>query len=209
MVHAGVTGIGNGVDRRMKVVAVNGSARKDGNTAMLLEAAMAPLREAGHECELVQLAGKDVRGCTACGRCREVGDGRCHGRRDDINDLIESLLSADAMLLGSPTYFADVTPELKAVIDRAGYVARGVSGGNPLARKLGAAVVAVRRGGAIHAFDSINHFFLISEMVVVGSSYWNLGVGGPKGAVEQDAEGLATMRALGQNMAWVGARLGA
>lgn len=192
----------------MKVVAVNGSARKDGNTATLLREALAPLEAAGHACELVQLAAKDVRGCTACARCKELGDGRCHGRNDEINALIEQLLAADAILLGSPTYFADITPELKALIDRTGYVARGVTQGNPLARKMGAAVVAVRRGGAIHAFDSINHFFLISQMVVVGSSYWNLGVGGPKGAVEQDAEGLATMRTLGDNMAWLASRMG-
>jgi multimeric flavodoxin WrbA len=192
----------------MKVVAVNGSARKNGNTALLIEKAFEPLRVAGHECEMIQLAGKDVRGCTACGKCREKGDGQCHGRRDDGNAVIAALFSADAILLGSPTYFADITPEIKAIIDRAGYVSRGVSGGNPLARKPAAAIIAVRRGGAIHAFDSINHFFLISDMIVVGSSYWNLGLGGPKGAVEEDAEGLATMGNLGANMAWLMARLG-
>lgn len=185
----------------MRIVAVNGSARRGGNTAQLLEVAAEPLRAAGHEVELIELAGTDVRGCTACGVCREKADMRCHGRRDDGNAVIDAVLSADALLLGSPTYFADVTAELKAIIDRAGYVARG--NGNPLARKPGAAVVAVRRGGAIHAFDTINHFFLISEMLVVGSSYWNLGIGGPKGAVAGDEEGLATMRRLGENMAWV------
>ncbi len=192
----------------MKVVAVNGSARKNGNTALLIGTAFEPLRAAGHECELIQLAGKDVRGCTACGKCREKGDGQCYGRRDDGNAVIDALFSADAVLLGSPTYFADITPELKAVIDRTGYVSRGVSSGNPLARKPAAAIIAVRRGGAIHAFDSINHFFLISDMIVVGSSYWNLGVGGPKGAVEDDAEGIATMKNLGSNMAWLMERLG-
>lgn len=187
----------------MKIVAVNGSARKGGNTALLIEAAFGPLREAGHDCELYELAKTDIRGCTACGKCREKGDGRCHGRKDDGNDVIDAVLAADALLLGSPTYFADITPELKALIDRAGYVARGVSGGNPLTRKPGAAIVAVRRGGAIHAFDSINHFFLISGMLVVGSSYWNLGVGGPAGAVASDDEGMQTMRTLGDNMAWL------
>lgn len=189
----------------MKVVAVNGSARRQGNTAMLIEAAFGPLREAGHDCELIELAGKDVRGCTACGVCREKADRQCHGRRDDGNAVIDALFGADAVLLGSPTYFADVTAEMKALIDRAGYVARG--NGNVFARKPGAAVVAVRRGGAIHAFDTINHFFLIGEMIVVGSSYWNVGVGGPKGAVESDEEGMATMRRLGENLAWVLERL--
>jgi multimeric flavodoxin WrbA len=148
----------------------------------------------------------DIRGCTACGVCREKADGACHGRRDDGNSVIDAMLQADALILGSPTYFADVTAEMKALIDRAGYVSRG--NGNLLARKPGAAVIAVRRGGAIHAFDTINHFFLIGEMLVVGSSYWNLGVGGPKGAVADDDEGLATMRRLGENMAWLLERLG-
>lgn len=189
----------------MRVVAVNGSARKGGNTALLIESALAPLRDAGHECELIELAGKDIRGCTACGMCRERADRRCHGRRDDANAVLDALFEADAVLLGSPTYFADVTAEMKALIDRAGYVARG--NGNLLARKPGAALVAARRGGAIHTFDTINHFFLIGEMIVVGSSYWNDGIGGPKGAVAEDEEGLATARRLGENMAWVMGRL--
>ncbi len=189
----------------MKVVAVNGSARKGGNTAQLIEAAFVPLRAAGHECELIELAAKDIRGCTACGKCREKADRKCHGRRDFVNEILDTLFEADAIILGSPTYFADLTPELKAVIDRAGYVARG--NGQIFARKLGAAVVAVRRGGAIHAFDSINHFFLISEMLVVGSSYWNIGIGGPAGAVQDDAEGMGTMQRLGENMVWAAERL--
>jgi len=189
----------------MRVVAVNGSARRGGNTAMLIETALEPLRAAGHECELIELSGRDIRGCTACGKCRKEADRRCHGRKDDGNDIITAMFQADALILGSPTYFADITPELKAIIDRAGYVARG--NGNIFARKPGAAVVAVRRAGAIHALDSINHFFLIGEMVVVGSSYWNLGIGGPKGAVLEDEEGLSTMRRLGENMAWVIGRL--
>lgn len=189
----------------MKVVAINGSARRGGNTALLIERVLTPLRDAGHECVLIELAGKDIRGCTACGRCREVRDRRCHGRSDDLGPVLAELFSADAIVLGSPTYFADVTAEMKALIDRAGYVSRG--NGNLLARKLGAAVVAVRRGGAIHAFDTLNHFFLIGEMIVVGSSYWNLGVGGPKGAVADDEEGIETMRRLGENLAWALERL--
>lgn len=189
----------------MNVIAVNGSARRQGNTARLIEGVLEPLRAAGHACEHVELAGLDVRGCTACGACRTRADGRCHGRDDDANAIIERILAADAVILGSPTYFADVTAEMKALIDRTGYVSRG--NGNLLARKPGAAVVAVRRAGAIHAFDTINHFFLIGEMLIVGSSYWNVGVGGAKGEVEQDAEGMTTMHRLGENMAWLLARL--
>jgi multimeric flavodoxin WrbA len=189
----------------VKVVAVSGSARKDGNTKALLGAVLEPLSEAGHDCRLIELAGKDIRGCTACGVCRTKLDERCHGRNDFGNEVIAEVFSADAIVLGSPTYFADVSAEMKALIDRAGYVGR--SHPHLLARKPGASVVAVRRGGAIHAFDTMNHFFLIAEMVVVGSSYWNIGVGREKGDVADDAEGMGTMRRLGENMLWVMERL--
>lgn len=185
----------------MRIVGVNGSARAGGNTAVLIEAVFAPLREAGHECELIELAGHRVEGCTACALCRKERDRRCHGRDDFGNEVIEAIDGADALVLGSPVYFADVTAEMKALIDRLGYVARGND--NMLARKPGAALVAVRRGGAIHAIDSMNHLFLIGEMVLVGSSYWNIGIGGAAGAVNEDAEGLATMQRLGENLAWV------
>lgn len=185
----------------MKVVAVCGSARKGGNTSRLIETAFAPLREAGIECELIELAGKDVRGCTACMRCRELKDGQCHGRRDFGNEVIDALREADGVILGSPTYFADVSSEMKAIIDRVGYTS--MANGGFFTRKPGAAVVAVRRGGAIHVFDTINHFFLISQMLVVGSSYWNVGIGREKGEVEGDDEGMRTMTRLGENMAWL------
>lgn len=190
----------------MRVVAVSGSARRGGNTALLIETVFEPLRAAGHECELVELAGQDIRGCTACGSCGTHRDHQCHGRDDFGNVVIEKLFSADAVILGSPTYFADVSTEMKAVIDRAGYASR--ANGNVFARKPGAAVVAVRRAGALHVFDTLNHFFLIGEMLVVGSSYWNVGIGREKGEVAGDAEGMATMRRLGENMAWVLERLG-
>jgi len=190
----------------MKVVAVNGSARKDGNTARLVEEMFEPLREAGHECLHLQLAAQRVQGCTACRKCYEKKDRRCHGRKDYGNEVIEALSDADAIVLASPVYFADVSAEMKAIIDRAGYVAR--ANGNMFARKPGASIAAVRRAGAIHTLDTMNHLFLIGEMLVVGSSYWNLGVGGGKGDVENDAEGLATMTRLGENMAWLLGRLG-
>jgi len=185
----------------MKVVAVNGSARKGGNTAQLIEAAFVPLREAGIECELIELAGKDVRGCTACRRCSETKDRQCHGRKDFITELLPKMWDADAILLGSPTYFADVTTEMKAVIDRVGYVS--MANGGLLARKVGAGVVAVRRGGGIHVFDSINHLFFISQMIIPGSTYWNLGYGREKGEVQEDAEALRNMAHLGSQIAWL------
>jgi len=189
----------------MNVIAVSGSARANGNTSALLRAALEPLRAAGAECELVELAGLTVGGCRACGACRRKQDRRCHGRQDDANAIIEKMDAADAVLLGSPVYFADVSAEMKALIDRAGYVSRGND--NMFARKPGAAVIAVRRAGAIHALDTVNHFFLIGEMIVVGSSYWNIGIGREPGDVENDEEGMKTMRRLGENMAWLLERL--
>jgi multimeric flavodoxin WrbA len=190
----------------VKVVAFNGSARKDGNTAILVRTVFEELEAAGISCELLQLAGKRVGGCTACMKCAETKDGSCPGVRDFISDeCIPRALEADGIIIASPVYFADVTSETKALIDRLGYSSR--QSGHLLTRKVGAAVVAVRRAGAIHAFDTINHLFLISGMVVVGSSYWSIGVGRKAGEVAEDEEGLRTMRALGQNMAWALERL--
>lgn len=189
----------------MKVVGVNGSPRRGGNTAQLIEAAFLPLREAGIECELVEMAGKDARGCTACLSCTGTKDRECHGRRDFVNEILPKLWEADGIILGSPTYFADLTPEMKALIDRAGYVSK--ANGGLLGRKVGAAVVAARRGGAIHVFDSMNHLFFISQMIVVGSTYWNIGYGRNRGEVQSDEEALRNMSNLGTNMAWLLGRI--
>ncbi len=191
----------------MKVVAFNGSARKDGNTAILVKAALAELESAGIETELIQLAGQRIRGCTACYGCVKNKDRRCVVTDDRVNEYIEKMIEADGIILASPTYFADLTAELKALIDRAGLVVR--VNGDLLQRKIGAAVVAVRRAGSIHVFDSINHFFLISQMVIPGSSYWNVGIGRQIGDVESDGEGLDTMKTLGRNMAWLLQKTGA
>ncbi len=185
----------------MKVVAFNGSARRGGNTAQLVQVVLQELQQAGVETELVELAGTHPHGCIACRRCWQRKDRRCAVTSDPVNEWIRKMEEADGILLASPTYFADVTTEMKALIDRAGYVS--MANGYMLRRKVGAAVVAVRRAGAIHAFDSINHFFLIGQMVIPGASYWNIGIGREPGDVETDEEGLRTMRALGQNMAWL------
>jgi multimeric flavodoxin WrbA len=123
------------------------------------------------------------------------------------NVCIDKMAAADGILLGSPTYVTDVSPEIKALIDRACLVGR--ANGGMFRRKVGAAVVAVRRAGAIHAFDSLNHFFLINEMIIPCSSYWNIGIGRDRGDVEKDEEGIQTMKTLGQNMAWLLKRVGA
>ncbi len=190
----------------MKVVAFNGSARRDGNTALLIRRVLKVLGEEGIETELVQLAGKNLRGCRACGGCIERKDRRCVYSRDRLNEYIGKMLEADGIILGSPVYFSMMTSEMKALIDRSGSVARANS--DMFRRKVGVAVVAVRRAGAVPTFDAINHFFLISQMVVPGSSYWNLGIGHRKGEVENDAEGMRTMEDLGRNMAWLLKKLG-
>lgn len=185
----------------MKVVAYNGSPRRGGNTEHLIREVFKPIERAGIDTEFVQLGGQKVRGCIACMQCWKNKDGHCAVKDDIINDCIEKAFEADAIILGSPTYFTDVTAELKALIDRLGFVA--YANGGLLRRKVGAAVIAVRRGGALHTFDSINHLFLMSQMIVVGSTYWNFGMGLDKGDVAKDEEGLRNMQNLGENIAWI------
>jgi len=185
----------------MKVVAINGSPRKNGNTSILLKKVLKALEKEGIKTELIQIGGKKVNGCVACMECRKEKDGQCHKKNDLLNKCLSAMAAADGVLIGSPVYFSDITPETKALLDVAGYALRAA--GNPLRHKTGAAVIAVRRAGAIHAFDSINHFFLINEMIIPGSSYWNIGIGKEKGDVLKDEEGLKTMQTLGENMAWL------
>ncbi|MDT8420405.1 MAG: flavodoxin family protein [Desulfuromonadales bacterium] len=185
----------------MSVVAFNGSARKDGNTATLVRQVFAGLAKAGIETELVPLAGETIRGCTACMACFEKKNGRCVINGDLVNEAVEKMVRADGIILASPTYFADVTSEMKALIDRTGMVTR--ANGNLLRRKVGAGVVAVRRGGAMHALQTLQNYFLIGEMIIPGSSYWNIGFGRLPGEVERDEEAMATMLRLGENMAWL------
>jgi len=185
----------------MKVLGINCSPRKGGNTEILIKEVFKSLEKEGIKTELFQIGGKELNGCVACMKCRKEADGFCHKKNKVINECIEKMLDADGIIIGSPVYFADLTSEAKALIDVAGYALRGA--GNPLKRKVGAAVIAVRRAGAIHAFDSINHFFLINEMIIPGSSYWNLAIGREKGDVLKDEEGMKTMKVLGENMAWL------
>jgi multimeric flavodoxin WrbA len=184
----------------MKVVAFNGSPRKDGNTAALLGVVLQELKDQGIDTQLVHLKGP-LSGCIACNKCFEKKNGKCAMDKDIINECIALMNEADGIILGSPTYFADLTPELKALIDRSGFV--GKANEDMFKRKVGAAVVAVRRAGAIHVFDSINHFFLINQMIIAGSSYWNIGLGLHERDVEKDEEAIEIMRTLGQNMGWL------
>lgn len=185
----------------MKIVAFNGSPRRNGNTFLLLQFLFRIFETEGIETELIQLGNKVVHGCTACGICKEKQDGKCHIKNEHLNFCIEKMVEADGIIIGSPVYFADVTPEVKALIDVAGYVTR--ASGHLLKRKVGAGVIAVRRSGALHSFETINNFFLINQMIVPGSNYWNLAIGRDPGDVLKDEEGMNTMLTLAKNMSWL------
>ena len=186
----------------MKAIAINGSPRPGGNTEIMLRKVLEPLESAGWTTEYLRIGGKPARGCIACYKCFEKRNNRCAVEKDDMNDYLEKIYAADAVILGSPTYVTDVTPELKALIDRACLVS--VANGGVLMGKIGAAVIAVRRGGATHVFDTINHLFLMSSMIVPGSIYWNLGIGREKEQVLGDEEAMRNMKHLGQTIAWLG-----
>lgn len=185
----------------MKVVAFNGSPRKEGNTAILLRKVLSPIARAGIDTELVQVGGLPIRGCTACYHCFEAKDKQCVMQTDIVNDCIRKMIEADAIIMGSPSYFSGMTAEMTALIDRAGLV--GVANGRMFSRKIGAAVAVNRRGGAVNVVDAINHMFLMSRMIVPGSTYWNFGVGLEPGDVENDAESVENMHDLGETIAWL------
>lgn len=189
----------------MYAIGINGSPRKGGNTELLLKEVLGQLDASGWETELVKVGGTAIRGCIACQKCFENKDNECAVKKDKFNDIFAKMLKADAMVLGSPTYFAAVSAALKALIERAGYVA--FANGHAFSGKIGAAVVAVRRGGATHTFDTINHMFQMSRMILPGSTYWNIGFGLNQGEVLKDEEGLANMRHIGKCIDWLGKSL--
>ncbi len=184
----------------MKVIAFNGSPRKEGNTYHCIQTVFEELRKEGIETELIQLGGANIKGCRACYKCFENKNMKCI-QKDDLNKFIQKMIESEGIIIGSPTYFSNVSTEVKALIDRAGLVSR--ANGNLFKRKVGAAVVAARRAGATHVYSSINFFFGIGHMIIPGSSYWNIGFGKNPGEVLKDEEGIATFRDLGQNMAWL------
>ena len=183
----------------MKVIAFNGSPRKKGNTNAALEIVLEELKKEGIKTELIQMGSADVAGCTACGACGRNKDEKCV-IDDEVNGWVQKIKKVDGIIIGSPTYFGGMSAQTKAFIDRVGYVSR--NNGNLLRRKVAAAVAVNRRAGALNAFDEINRLFLIGEMVVVGSTYWNVVSALKPGETEKDEEGVRTMQNLGRNMAW-------
>lgn len=183
----------------MKVLAINSSARKDGNTAILIKQVFEELNKEGIETEMIQLAGQVIEPCKACWACG--GQGNCVHRKDNFRDIFEKMKEADGILLGSPVYSANISANMQALLERAAVV--GDMNPGLFTHKAGASVTAGRRGGALQAIDSMNHFFLNHEMFVVGSTYWNMAYGQMLGDVEKDVEGMGTMKALGKNMAFL------
>jgi len=188
----------------MKVVVFNGSPRSEGVTTKCLNIVMDELKAVGIEVEYIWIGMEKIQGCISCYQCAKNKDKRCSVKTDKLNEHLEKMLNADGIILGSPTYFADTATRMKALIERAGLVSK--VNGDLLKHKVGAAVVSVRRAGATHVFSSINYFFLINQMFVVGSSYWNLGVNpnttDPE-MIKEDEEGIATFQNLGKNMAYL------
>lgn len=185
----------------MNVVAFNGSPRKNGNTYHLIQKCFEELHKEGINTELIQIGDKPLMGCIACLKCVENKDKKCAQPDDGINGYIEKMMNSEGIILASPVYFSNITASMKALIERTGYVSR--ANGGLYKRKVAAGIVAVRRAGANIAFSELNLFFTVAEMIIPGSSYWNLGIGRMPGEVLQDEEGMNTMKTLGQNMAWL------
>lgn len=183
----------------MKIIAINSSARKDGNTAILIHKVFEVLNKSGYETEMIQLSGNIIEPCKACFAC--IGKGNCVHQKDMFKEVFEKMKEANGIILGSPTYSANISATMQAILERAAIVADM----NPgiMKHKVGAAIVLARRGGAINAFDTMNHFFLNHEMFVVGSTYWNIGYGKLPGDVNKDEEALENMLNLGENMSYL------
>ena len=185
----------------MRVLGISGSPRRGGNTDILVGTALEVLAAEGIETEFLSLADRPVKPCMACGGCFKGDELRCVQEDPAFEGVLEKFAAADGVLVGSPVYFGSATPQTMALLDRVGYVGRRRP--ELLRRKVGAAIVVARRAGQNFTFAQLNYFFLISEMIVPGSTYWNVAFGREKGEVANDAEGMETVRTLARNMAWL------
>ena len=185
----------------MKVLAINGSPKKEGNTFHALNMVGEELIAAGIEFEIVHVGNKLIRGCLACGKCAENRDEKCSTTTDDLNKWIQQVKAADGLIIGSPVHYAGIAGTMKSFLDRLFYVAS--SNGGLFRHKVAAAVVAVRRSGGSSTFDNMNHYLNYSEMILATSNYWNVIHGRTPGEVTQDTEGVQIMHMLGKNMVWL------
>jgi len=185
----------------MKVIAINGSSNAKGNTALALDQVCGALQQQGIETERIEIGKKAVRGCIGCNKCGEKQTRRCIFDDDILNPSLDALFAADGILVGSPVYYAGINGSLKCFLDRAFYVAE--SNGSIFWQKVGAGVVAVRRGGEATAWDQINKYFTITGMFIPSGTYWNMVFGAAPGEADKDVEGKQNMQVLGRNMAWL------
>lgn len=185
----------------MKVIAINGSARKDGNTAICIEKIFEELNAAGIETEMIQFSGNIIEPCKACWACG--GQNNCVHKKDMFTEVYEKMLDADGVILGSPVYSANVSANMQAFLERAAVVGDMNKDGKNMKHKVGVAVAAGRRAGSLHTVDTMNHFFLNHEMFIAGSTYWNIAYGQMPGDVLNDEEGISTMKNLGKSMAFL------
>jgi multimeric flavodoxin WrbA len=185
----------------MKILAINGSPRRSGNTAYIIKVLLKELANLNFEVEIYDLAGSNINGCMACYKCFAQKNGKCAITNDPVNLCIEKIKESDALILGSPTYFANVTSEMKAFIDRVGMVSR--ANNSLFKRKVGVGLVAMRKSGGTQAFNLMNDFFLSNQMIVPGADYANVVCGGQPGSVESDREGLENLKTLAGNVNWL------
>ncbi len=186
----------------MKVIAINGSPKKEGNTFQALTLVGKEIIKAGIDFEILHIGNKLIHGCTACRKCAETMDEKCSGvPNDELNKISQQIFKADGILLGSPVYYGGIAGTMKSFLDRLFYVSG--ANGNLFRHKVGAAVVAVRRTGGSSTFDCLNHYLNITEMIIATSNYWNVIHGRAPGEALQDAEGVQCMQVLGRNMAWL------
>ena len=190
----------------MKAIAICGSPRAKGNTEILLQRCLERLAEAGLDTEYITLRGKTIEPCRACAVCYKKKDGTCSVKSDDFHQVFEAMKTADIIVVGSPVYFGSATPQMMALLDRAGYVSR--ANGNLFSRKLGGPITVARRAGQNFTYAQLLYWYTINDMIVAGSSYWNMAIGRGRGDVQDDAEGLATVDRFAENLAWLAERLG-
>jgi len=180
------------------ILGVCGSPRVRGNTERLLVEALKATQEEGAQTELVRLANKEVKPCDGCKSCKATG--QCH-KKDDFKAIYKKMVKADGIILSSPVYFGSATPQIKALIDRAGYFSNQT--GRAFENKVGGALVVARRAGHTFTFAQLLFFFLHQGMIVPGSTYWNIAFGKEKDDVTKDEEGLRTARNFGKKMVWL------
>lgn len=189
----------------MKAIAICGSPRRNGNTEFLLNRCLTSLKNQGIETELIPLSELSIKPCRGCNVCRTLGNMSCSIKDDDFNATFSKMVEADIIVVGSPVYFGSATPETMALLDRAGYVSRG--NGGLFSRKIGGPVTVARRAGQNFTYAQLIYWFTINDMIVPGSTYWNVATAMNKGEVENDKEALATIDRFAENLAWLGKRL--